>query len=86
MAAADRPTPGPTMYSIVVIGRLTDRLAASFEGMTITPGDATSVLRGLARDQSHLMGILQTIASLGLELVSVAPSAGVAAAPEARSS
>jgi hypothetical protein len=66
---------GPTIYSIVVNGRLTDRLAASFEGMTIAPGDATTVLRGPVRDQSHLMGILQTIASLGLELISVAPEA-----------
>ena len=62
-----------TMYSIVVKGRLTDRLATSFEGMTIQTADGTTILTGSVRDQSHLMGLLQTIASLGLELISAAP-------------
>jgi len=73
MDNAGPPTPGATSYSIVVKGRLTDRLATSFEGLAIAPGDATSVLSGPVRDQSHLMGILQTIACLGLELISVTP-------------
>jgi hypothetical protein len=73
MDNAAPPSPGARSYSIVVKGRLTDRLATSFEGLAITPGDATSVLSGTVRDQSHLMGILQTIASLGLELISVTP-------------
>jgi hypothetical protein len=72
-------TAEPTLYSIVVKGRLTERLEASFEGITITPGDTTSVLSGPVRDQSHLMGVLQTIASLGLELISVAPQSRNAA-------
>jgi hypothetical protein len=75
-----------TMYSIVVKGQLTERLATSFDGLTITAGDATTVLSGSVQDQSQLMGILQTIASLGLELISVVPSAARAATPEARSS
>jgi hypothetical protein len=62
-----------TVYSIVVRGRLTDRLATSFEGMAIQTADGTTILTGSVRDQSHLMGILQTIASLGLELISAAP-------------
>jgi hypothetical protein len=62
-----------TMYSIVVNGRLTERLATSFDGMTITPGDETSALIGPMRDQAQLMGILDAIASLGLELISAAP-------------
>jgi hypothetical protein len=69
------PNPDGTVYSITVKGRLTERFAASFEGMTIAPGQSASVLTGAIRDQSHLMGILQTIASLGLELISVLPGA-----------
>lgn len=63
----------PTVYRIVLRGRVTERLATSFDGMTIEPGDATSMLVGAIRDQSHLMGILQGVAALGLELISVTP-------------
>jgi hypothetical protein len=64
-------------YRVEVRGRLTDRFAASFDGLTIEPGSGsragTTVLAGPVRDQSHLMGILQTLDGLGIELISVNP-------------
>jgi hypothetical protein len=65
------------VYRVEVQGRLTDRFAASFDGLTIEPGSGsragTTVLAGPVRDQSHLMGILQTLDALGIELISVNP-------------
>jgi hypothetical protein len=64
-------------YRVEVRGRLTDRFAASFDGLAIEPGSGsragTTVLVGPVRDQSHLMGILQTLDALGIELISVNP-------------
>ena len=39
--------------------------------MTIEPGDENTAIVGQIRDQSHLQGLLERIASLGLRLVSV---------------
>jgi hypothetical protein len=61
------------VYRVIVRGRLTDRLAASFDGMTIEPGSETSVIVGPITDQSHLVGILQAVTGLGLELISLTP-------------
>ena len=36
--------------------------------MTIEPGTTTSALVGPITDQAHLLGVIQAIASLGLEL------------------
>jgi hypothetical protein len=69
-----QPSSGATVYRIVVRGRLTKRFAASFDGMRIEPGDETSALVGRLRDQSHLMGVLQAVDGLGLELISAAPN------------
>ena len=41
--------------------------------MTIEPSTTTSTLVGPIIDQSHLMGVLQAIAGLGLELISLMP-------------
>ena len=73
MASTPPQPSGPVRYRIVIRGRVTDRLAASFDGMTIEPGPTTSTLVGPIIDQSHLLGIVQAIAGLGLELVSLTP-------------
>lgn len=67
---------GAAIYRIVVRGRITEHLVICFDSMTIEPGEATSALVGRVRDQSHLMGVLQAVDSLGLELISAAPDPG----------
>lgn len=63
----------PTTYQICVRGRLTERLAAVLEGMTLHPGVGDSVFSGEVRDQSQLFGLLDRLRDLGLELISVQP-------------
>ena len=63
----------PTVYRIVVRGRLTDRLGSAFEGMDLGPANGNTALVGELRDQSHLFGVLDTVRALGLELISAAP-------------
>ena len=63
----------PTVYRIVVRGRLTDRLGSAFEGMALGPANGNTALVGELRDQSHLFGVLDTVRALGLELISAAP-------------
>ena len=62
----------PTRYRIAVRGRLTERLASAFDGLTLEPGRELTALVGEIRDQAHLYGVLDRIRNLGLELVSVA--------------
>ena len=69
-----KPSSDAPVYRIVVRGLITERLARTYEGMNIEPGEATSALVGPVKDQSHLMGILQAVDSLGLELISAAPA------------
>ena len=75
-------------YRIVVAGQLGPRYAGAFDGMTIEPGDENTAIVGQIRDQSHLQGLLERIASLGLRLVSVTGENGraalIRAAPGAR--
>ncbi|GFG54908.1 hypothetical protein [Mycolicibacterium agri] len=66
----------PTTYQICVRGRLTERLAAVLEGMTLNAGTADSVFSGEVRDQSQLFGLLDRVRDLGLELISVQPQIG----------
>jgi hypothetical protein len=63
----------PTRYQIIVRGRLTDRLASAFTGMTWHVIEGDTALAGEIRDQSHLYGVLDNVRALGLELVSAAP-------------
>ena len=58
-------------YRIIVRGGLTDRFAASFDGMTIEAGAAETALVGRVRDQAHLYGILERLRDFGLELLRV---------------
>ena len=61
----------PTMYQICVQGRLTERLAAALEGMTLHGGAVNTVFTGEIKDQSQLYGLLDRVRDLGLELISV---------------
>ena len=60
-------------YELVLRGELSDRFAAHFEGMRLERADGRTVLTGEVIDQSHLHGLIERIAELGLELVSVNP-------------
>jgi hypothetical protein len=70
-----RPSGGPTVYQIVVRGELSQRFRPAFEGMTLVPGDGRTVITGPVVDQAHLHGLLDRVGELGLELVSVNPTA-----------
>jgi hypothetical protein len=60
---------------IKVRGRLSDRLAASFDGMTVLARADASELVGPVVDQAQLHGLLGRIRDLGLELESVTTEA-----------
>jgi hypothetical protein len=61
----------PACYRIIVRGRLTERFATSFDGMTTESGDHETALVGRVRDQAHLYGILDRLRDFGLELLRV---------------
>jgi len=63
----------PTRYQICVHGRLSERLAAALEGMTLLSGPVNTVFTGEVKDQSQLYGLLDRLRDLGLELISVQP-------------
>jgi hypothetical protein len=60
-------------YSLVVEGELGARYASAFEGMTISAHDGITEITGRIIDPSHLHGLLERIAGLGLRLRSVTP-------------
>jgi hypothetical protein len=59
-------------YRLVVAGEPGPRYVSAFEGMTIHAHDATDIT-GPIIDQSHLKGLLERIANLGLTLHSGTP-------------
>jgi len=61
----------PVQYEITVRGRLSDTLVAALDGLTTTSTTTDTVLRGDIADQAALYGVLERIASLGLELLDV---------------
>ena len=63
----------PTHYRLVVKGELGARYASAFEGMTISARDGMTEITGEIVDPSHLQGVLERIAGLGLTLHSVTP-------------
>lgn len=65
---------GRTCYRIRIKGRLSDRFADAFRGMTLVPDRNETVLVGIIEDQAHLFGVLDRIRDLGLDLVSVEPN------------
>jgi hypothetical protein len=59
-------------YEIRLRGRLDDRWAAWFDGLSLNHEiDGTTVLRGPVADQAALHGLLQKVRDMGLPLVSV---------------
>ena len=60
-------------YRLVVKGELGARYASAFEEMTISAHDGITEITGEIIDQSHLQGLLERIARLGLSLHSVTP-------------
>ena len=60
-------------YRLVVEGELGPRFSDAFEGMQTEAHEGTTVITGTIKDQAHLHGLLDRIASLGIVLVSVSP-------------
>jgi len=58
-------------YEIRVKGRLSDSVAAAFEGMRASVEPVETVIHGPVLDQAALYGLLDRIQALGLELVEV---------------
>ena len=63
----------PTRYRLVVKGELGPRYCSAFEEMTISAHDGITEMTGAIIDPSHLQGLLERIAGLGLTLHSVTP-------------
>ena len=62
----------PGVYEIKIKGRLDERWADWFEGMTFAhESDGTTTLTGPLTDQAALHGLLNGIRDLGLPLLSV---------------
>lgn len=60
-------------YRVVVEGELGPRYAAAFDGMRMECSEGRTAIIGMVRDQSHLQGLVDHIATLGLTLISVVP-------------
>jgi hypothetical protein len=63
------------VYRFVVEGELGPRYASAFDGMTLELLGGRTAIVGQVTDQAHLQGVLERVARMGLELVSVAPEA-----------
>jgi hypothetical protein len=63
----------PRCYSIVIQGRLGDRLDGMFGGLEIRPRPGETELIGPVIDQAELYGLLNYLRDLGIDLVSVNP-------------
>ena len=61
----------PLNIRITVRGRLGDRLAEAFDGMTLVRWSSGTELTGDVADYAQLHGVLTRIRDLGLELESV---------------
>jgi hypothetical protein len=68
-------------YELVLRGEIGERFAVLFDGMRIEPGAGTTRITGVVHDQSHLHGLIERIAELGLELISVNPTSEREEAP-----
>lgn len=64
--------PAAGRYEIRLTGRLHERWAAWFDGLSVSHHeDGTTVISGPIADQAALHGLLQRVRDLGLPLVSV---------------
>jgi hypothetical protein len=60
-------------HRIVVEGELGSRYAAAFEPMQLVAHDGATEIVGRVKDDAELQGLIDTVAALGLSLVSVTP-------------
>ncbi len=60
-------------YELVLRGEFGDRFALLFDGMRLERRGGLTALTGIVVDQSHLLGVVEQIQELGLELISVNP-------------
>jgi hypothetical protein len=58
-------------YEITFKGEAGQRLRAAFEGLDISATHGVTVLKGEVLDQAALLGIINRVQALGLELVDV---------------
>jgi hypothetical protein len=65
-------------YQLVVRGELDDRFELVFTGMELSQVEGTTVMTGKVRDDAELYGLVERIAELGLELVSIQQVVGPA--------
>jgi hypothetical protein len=65
-------------YQLVVRGELDDRFELVFTGMELSQVEGTTVMTGKVRDDAALYGLVERIAELGLELVSIQQLVGPA--------
>ena len=63
----------PRRYRLVVKGELGPRYVSAFDRMTICAHDGQTDITGTIIDQSHLQGLIERIANLGLTLHSLTP-------------
>jgi hypothetical protein len=63
----------PGNYRIVVDGELGSRYAATFEPMQLITHDGLTEIVGRVEDDAELQGLIDTVAALGLSLVSLNP-------------
>jgi len=59
-----------TAYKMVIRGEFDDRFACLFDGMDMQRVEGTTVLTGNA-DQAQLIGFVERLGELGVELVSL---------------
>jgi hypothetical protein len=60
-------------YRVIVEGELGPRYASAFDGMTLSAHDGRTEITGPIIDSSHLQGLLERIAGLGLTVHSLTP-------------
>ena len=70
-------------YRVVVEGELGPRYASAFDGMTLSAHDGRTDITGPIIDSSHLHGLLDRIAGLGLTVHSLNPLDTEDAQPDA---
>ncbi len=63
-------------YRLVLRGELGDSFGVLFDGMELQRLAGTTVLTGNVTDQAHLLGLIDRVQELGIELVSVNPDLG----------
>ena len=67
-------------YRLVFRGELSDSFGFLFDGMQLQRLAGMTVLTGQVTDQVHLLGLIERIQQLGVELVSVNPDQGTGGA------